>query len=92
MSDNSLLEFFPLCNNQKDDIILNSNIQKLWYNHVEFEKIDFNHHIHISWYDFIEKVCYYHLRTVYLYLLSNTSSSWESYSYFSLFSALSDKY
>ena len=26
MPDNSLLEFFPLCNNQKDDTILNSNI------------------------------------------------------------------
>ena len=48
MSDNSLLEFFPLCNNQKDDIILNSNIQKLPYDHIEFEKIELNRHTHIS--------------------------------------------
>ena len=26
MSDNSLLEFFPLCNNRKDDMILKCNI------------------------------------------------------------------
>ena len=38
---------FPLCNNQKDDM-LNSNIQKLRYDHIEFEKIDLNHHIHIT--------------------------------------------
>jgi hypothetical protein len=57
-----------LCNNKKDELLLNFDAQKLLYNDVEFGTIDFNHHTHIDANDFIEKVSYYQFETKFIFI------------------------
>jgi len=59
ISNNLLFQVLPLCNNKKDEVLLNFNTQKLLCDNVESGIIDFDHHIHINANDVIEKVSYY---------------------------------
>lgn len=62
-SNNLILQIIPLCNNKKDQVLLNFDTQKILCDHVEYGTIDFNYHIHINGNDFIEKVSFYQFET-----------------------------
>lgn len=65
---NLLLQICPLFNNQKDQILLNFDTQKIVCENVEFGTIDFDHHIHINANDVIEKVSYYQFETKFIFI------------------------
>jgi len=67
-SNNLLLQIIPLCNNTKDEVLLNFDTQKILCDHVEYGTIDFNHRIHINGNDFIEKVSFYQFQTRFIFI------------------------
>jgi hypothetical protein len=67
-SNNLLFQVLPLCNNKKDQVLLNFDTQKILCDNVEYGTINFEHHIHISASDIIEKVSYYQFENRFIFI------------------------
>ena len=67
-SNNVILQIIPLSNSRKDEVLLNFDAEKIVCDHVEYGTIDFNHHIHISGNDFVEKVSFFQLQTRFIFV------------------------
>ncbi|CAF4688600.1 unnamed protein product [Rotaria socialis] len=63
-----LLQIHPLLHNEKDQVLLNLNTEKISCDHVEYGNIDFYRYIHIDADNVIEKVCYYEYENKFIFV------------------------